>query len=204
MKLWIIAIAALGLGLATHLTLQGAADAPPPAATSTAPPTAKAARPRPAPWIAELALPSPRDRATAPDAAREAAPAAVAAPPSEAEVRGRFDTVFTAERIDAAWHRGAADAVTRGLAAALPAGSAVRSVECRGTMCRIETSHTDPEAFRDYARRAFLDPDTRLTRSGFFASLAEPPTGGGDTVGVAFIAREGHELPGPEALFAGR
>lgn len=86
----------------------------------------------------------------------------------------------------------------------LPAGSRLHHIECGGTLCRIQTSHLDVDEFRTYARNAFLDSETRVGSSGFFLSLLDAPAADGSVTAVAYMAREGKELPGPDALFANR
>jgi hypothetical protein len=122
--------------------------------------------------------------------------------PSATEARDRFEAYFAAEVVDTGWSRGAADTLTSGIQAVLPAGSNLLRLECRGTLCRVETSHLDVDGFRTFSQHAFLDRETRVGSSGFFASLLGDPAQDGPVTAVAYLAREGKALPGPEALFA--
>ena len=124
--------------------------------------------------------------------------------PSPAEVRDGFDAWFHAEAVDLAWSQRTTDALTRGLQAVLPAGSRLQRLECRGTLCRVETSHANLDEFHSYARDAFNNRETRVTTSGAFASLLGDPSRGGPMVSVAFLAREGTQLPGLDVLLATR
>lgn len=208
MKPWFVVIAGAALGFAIHAIANPGRDPVPSDAARALAPTpgpregtrAPAWRPAPAPpgGLAEIA----RAVRVSPEGTDGAGAGSAGPAPSPQEVRDRFEAFFGAENVDPAWNRGAADAVARGIEALLPVGSRLNRVECRGTICRIETGHPDADAFRAYAQSAFLDRETRVGSSGVFASVLAPPSPGGSVVAVAYLAREGKELPGPEALFA--
>lgn len=122
--------------------------------------------------------------------------------PSVDEVRDHFETFFNSETVDPTWNWRAADTITKVIQATLPAGSWLHRVECRGTLCRVETGHLDADAFRTYVQAAFLGYETQIGNSGFFASLLDRPTSGSPVMAVVYLAREGKDLPEPEALFA--
>lgn len=122
--------------------------------------------------------------------------------PSAAEVRDGFDAFFHAETADPAWSQRMTDALMKGIQAVLPAGSRLQRLECRGTLCRIEISHTDLEEFHTYTRDAFSNLETRVTTGALFTTLLGDPTPGRPVVSVAFLAREGTELPSLETVLA--
>jgi hypothetical protein len=208
MKLWIIIIATTALGIAIHRVTDPGSDPEPPAA---APAPAPGANPPRAPraWAEvrgparSAALPELAEPGHAAAEAPPSAPEPAGPSPTSEQVRDGFESLFRAEPVDTTWSRGAADTLGRGIGAVLPAGSKLGGIECRDTLCRIETSHADPDEFRTYARSAFLDHDKRVSSSGFFASIVRAPAGGPLTA-VVYLTREGKELPGPEALLAAR
>jgi len=199
MKRFIFLIAAVALGISLYWLTRIDED-PGPARSVAARKPVNAAQiapsrraPDPLP-LAESAARRTDDAAAEPSGAKRT--------PSTPEVRERFDAVFGAEAVDASWSGRAADALAKSVQALLPAGSTLRRVECRGTLCRIETLHADVDGFRTYAQDAFVHRETRVGASGFFASLVGEPAPGEPVVGVVYLAREGKQLPGPDALFA--
>jgi hypothetical protein len=204
MKPWIVVAAATVLGIAIH-GLTGSSEGHAPAHTS---PALGAASPRPT----EVPRPTAGRRASMPLRAVPDVPGAERAssgtkrmPGSPEEMRDRLEERFLSEAVDPAWTGGATESLARGVRAVLPAGSRLTRIECRATLCRIETGHPDLNEFRTYAHAAFLDRETRVGTSGGFASLiGEPPAGAGPVAGVAYLAREGKEMPSPEALLAAR
>jgi hypothetical protein len=80
--------------------------------------------------------------------------------------------------------------------ALLPPGSELDSFECRGTMCRIESTHVDKGRYTEFVEKAFLSPDTLLWNApAFIARRPEPESPGGAWVMVAYIAQPGAQLP---------
>jgi hypothetical protein len=83
-----------------------------------------------------------------------------------------------------------------GMRAVLPAGSSVRSVECRGSLCRVETQHAGFDDFRDFVQRAFQgQPVAPVSNGPVFVNLLEEPAPGKPVVAVAYVGREGTALP---------
>jgi hypothetical protein len=156
--------------------------------------------PRLAP-LARIAADEPRADATAADKASD--PAAVAPAPTSAQVRDRLDDAFRTDPIDAAWSQTAVRTLQAKLGPLLPPQSAVRSVDCRGSLCRIETSHAGVTEYRDFVQRTFLG-QAELWNAGFFTNVVADPVPGQPVITVAYLAREGQSLPSPEALFGAR
>jgi hypothetical protein len=110
------------------------------------------------------------------------------------EIRDRFAAAFTEQRPDAAWSASARVTAQERIAAALPRTSELRSIECRSSMCRIETAHEDPEHYAQFVQDAFLDPDKHVWDGGFFSTPLEDSREG-KLVTVAYLAREDEALP---------
>lgn len=111
-----------------------------------------------------------------------------------AEMKSELDTVFASERPDPAWTAEASRTVSSRVAAVLPESSALRNVDCHGSMCRIETSHTDFESYRRFVQGAFMTPGSRIWNAGFFASPPMPDERG-ELTATVYLAREGEPLP---------
>lgn len=97
---------------------------------------------------------------------------------------------FEQETSDPGWH--AASELGSKLNEVLPAGSALRSLECRSSMCRIETTHRDLEAYRAFTEH-FLLPGARAplwSGAGFFHVTHEPQRPGDELVAVVYLGRE--------------
>lgn len=133
--------------------------------------------------------------------AQLSAPASPASPPapSSDEVRDQIGSSFKSERVDTAWDGAELARLEKALPALLPAGSQINRVECRATMCRIESTHPSIDRFADFARAAFM-MENRVNEGPFFASVTAPPVQGQPVTTVAFIARRGHILPMPERI----
>lgn len=117
------------------------------------------------------------------------------------EVGGELEEVFfTADEKDHAWAREAESVAATKLRDLLPQGSELRSLQCRGSMCRIETMHADLTAYQQFVQSAALDPTTHLWNGGMFSTIVDDaPTPDGRLTTVAYIAREGEPLPTPRA-----
>jgi hypothetical protein len=179
----------------------GRAAPPPRAATPSldgAPPSLpRRALPASTPASARPAqLPAP---SAEPDE-RSADPEAVPASSSE-EVRDQLERFHETEPVDTG-AAAATERLARALPALLPAGSALRSVTCRATLCRIETSHSDLHQFQQFIGRAFMDPKTTLAAGPGFAGRLGETLPGQKLVTVAYVARDGKELPSPATLAA--
>jgi hypothetical protein len=139
-----------------------------------------------------------------PDATSDSAEAAGAKPsPTRVEMREGLETFFQSDSYDPAWSQRTTETLTRGIHAVLPSGSRLQRLECRGTLCRIETSHADLDAYRTYTQDAFMG-QARLTTGAAFGTVVGEPVPGRPVVAVAFLARDGNELPDVETLVGTR
>lgn len=139
-----------------------------------------------------------RSRAQAPSAPRTdaspgpARPAAVDA----VAVQNFLEDTFASEAAGSAWSRDAVREATEKVTAALPEGSALSSVDCRDSLCRIETTHTDFQRYRSFVRAAFVNPKTSIWNGGTFSSIVnQDRPAGAPLVTVAYIAKDGQALP---------
>jgi len=112
-------------------------------------------------------------------------------PQSAEEVETEKEASFAAETVDRDWSRATAPVATRMVTDLLPSGSSVRNVECRSTMCRVETVHRTVDDFRRFGRAAF-------SQKGFDwrapVSLALEQQPNGDVMGVLFFSREPEQM----------
>jgi hypothetical protein len=115
-------------------------------------------------------------------------------PPSTDEVRDHLETAFAAERTVAS-NPGRAYGVEQAVHAALPVGSSLRSVQCRGALCRIETVHTSIEEFHGFIRRAFQTPESKIANTPVFAGPLASAAPGKPLIVVAYLGSEGGMLP---------
>jgi hypothetical protein len=128
--------------------------------------------------------------------APEVPPSPVAQPAKQhsgAEITDHYDAAFTVENADASWAADARRQAETRLKAILPEGSSVRSVDCRSSMCRIETSYGDRAQLSQFMRTAFSSPASGIWNAPMYSHLVSDE--GGQVVVVSFLAREGHALP---------
>lgn len=139
----------------------------------------------------------PEERAA--KASEPATPTETAPPPplEPPVLRERMDQCFTQERPDPSWAAQAKQQVEASLAAVLPSSSAIRSVECRTTMCRIESTHGDREQYQRFIQDGLMNPDKQAWNGAFLALRFGEPTDG-PMLAVVYVAREGEELPTAE------
>lgn len=110
--------------------------------------------------------------------------------PTGSDLRDHVEMAFRADPRVAASRdseRDLADSVR----AVLPAGSTLREVECRSTMCRIETTHLDAGEFHDFMKRGFLAHDAPLATRPVLAGMPAEPRPGQPVLAVAYVGRDG-------------
>jgi hypothetical protein len=195
----VIVLAVLGGGL---YLLYATTEASSPPAVSDEPGARAASRAAGGPAPLATAPPAPLPPAVAVDDDR-AGPAGVpaeepepGAPATAEEVRDHIQASFVAAPAASPSVGDLARRLESGMRAALPIGSSVRSVECRGSLCRVETAHPGVDEFRDFVQRAFQDL-SRVSNGPAFVTLLEEPAPGRPVVAVAYVGREGTTLPVP-------
>ncbi len=112
---------------------------------------------------------------------------------SEERIAQALDTRFGAEAVDPAWADGAAREAARAISADLPEGTTLEKVECRKSMCRVETVHENTGAFRSFVTDALLSHDRQLWNGGITSSLRETTDSG--VTAVTYIAKDGEAIP---------
>lgn len=207
MKRWMTIVPAVGLFAIAYLELDRTEETP----TRREPSAAAAKLERRGSSPSPLRARPPQLPETVVDDERSSPPAAAALETraskpelTSQDIRDGFDGLFHREAMDSAWSAREADSLTAGVRAVLPAGSQLSRLECRATLCRIETTHADLEEFHSFTRAAFFARETRVNRAGLYSTLLSDPSVPGPVIGVAFLAREGTELPSPDILFANR
>lgn len=110
---------------------------------------------------------------------------------SSRELHEQLQTSFASSALGDTYH------ATSGLEATirrtLPEGSALRTVTCRGAMCRVETTHQNADEFRAFVQATF-DASSTIPTGPAYASIVETPASG-PVVAVAFLSQSGTELP---------
>jgi|GEM_PF-2627917 len=199
MKPWIFVIAFAVLGSGMYL-LVATREVEPSSTVRTefGVPAKPRVAPAPVAWT-RPARPSPANPVE--DEPVGAAGVAVAEAPSQngsavtsEEMRDQMQASFVAAPLTASRDR--AQSLENGVRAALPKGSSVLSVECRDSLCRIETVHASGDEFRDFVRHAFQDA-TRISSGPAFVSLLDESQPGQPMTAIAYVGPEGSTLPMP-------
>jgi hypothetical protein len=141
-----------------------------------------AAEPTPSPPVPRAAE---SERDDEPSHARRTEPSMIGA---------RLEEHVAQERHDPAWSTDAQRTAGARLVGTIPETSELRSIECRASMCRIETVHQDIDHYQPFVYRAFMNQETHLWNGGFFATLLGDPAKDKVTT-VAYLARDGEALP---------
>jgi hypothetical protein len=197
-KRWILALAFAALSVSVYV-LVAVSNAKPPTTSRTDSRTDS--RTGIAGWAPAPVAPLAMRRQDRPglDGAKEAPVEAKGSPstaPTGEEMRDHIEASFAADP-PVAPSQDLAPGLEKRVRAVIPAGSFVRSLECRSSLCRIETMHANLGDFRDFMQRAYLTPDTttRVSNGPVFAGLLAQPVEGQPVVAVAFLGREGTILP---------
>ena len=105
--------------------------------------------------------------------------------------------VFAAEGVDPSWH--AEPEIRSLLAGALPSGSQLRGMDCRSSLCRVETTHRTVADQKAYVNTLFLPRAVRpLPFAGMMFQQSERADGAGQLTTLTYFVRLGHELPSPD------
>jgi hypothetical protein len=110
------------------------------------------------------------------------------------ELDARLNATFSGERINAEWAASSERRAKTKMSAVLPHDSALVAVDCRASMCKVASKHANAANYRQFVQDAFSNPATEAWNAGFFSTAtADPRTG--EISAVAYVAREGEELP---------
>jgi hypothetical protein len=129
----------------------------------------------------------------------KAAPTTASAPAerySEKEINSAIETRFDAEQADGSWSREAARDLRDHVAQKLPATSQLLNVECRASMCRVETSHASVDFFRAFVKTGLFSRDMQWDGPKMTWLLRTDPDG--SVVTVAYLGRGPAPLYDPE------
>ncbi|HEY2514502.1 MAG TPA: hypothetical protein VGI39_26740 [Polyangiaceae bacterium] len=114
---------------------------------------------------------------------------------TSASMRDHYQLAFERESREGTWADSAERLAEDRLKALLPPTSAVRAVECRASMCRLETSHADRPTYQAFLHAAFLGPSPGIWNAAQFSTRLDPQADGGPLRVVSYLAREGRSLP---------
>jgi hypothetical protein len=122
-----------------------------------------------------------------------ATPPAPEPEPSTEELRDALEVRFNDEAPDRSWSAQAAQEARAQVDAHLPADSRVLGVDCRTTLCRVETSHRSLENYRNFLTASFLSSEFEWQGPVMATILREESSGG--VVSVAYLTRPGSAPP---------
>lgn len=108
---------------------------------------------------------------------------------SEVEPRERLERKFHEEAPDHSWSSKAAEEAKAGLERGLPEGSQIVSVECRASICRSESSHSNFDRFREFIDRTVLTPEFKWEGPAMWSVLEQSERG--HVSGVLYLLRPG-------------
>ena len=105
-----------------------------------------------------------------------------------------MDAAFFREAADREWSAGTRNTIEKKASAMLPEGASIDSVECRSSFCRVEMTYKDLTDFRNFTQNAYVH-GTHIWSGPTLTVLVSDAQGKGPPVSIAYLAREGHELP---------
>lgn len=109
------------------------------------------------------------------------------------KLRETMESNFAVQPVGRNWGDGAATEVRTKVVARLPKDSQLRSIECRESMCRLETSHHDEETYRAFVSRSLSSPDFNWQGTMAFVPLRTDSSG--EITTVAYLMRPGYLPP---------
>lgn len=111
------------------------------------------------------------------------------------EVAAVDERAFQTQRVDAEWAKQATSELHDGIEKLLPEG-ALRSVECRATLCRAELVCADAAAVSAFVDGALRAEDRVWKGAASVLKTGETRDGAWEV--SAFFAREGTTMPRPD------
>lgn len=106
------------------------------------------------------------------------------------DILANLDVTFENEVPDKQWVATATDAINAVARPTLGVNSEIRSIECRSSLCRIETVQEDSDHYTDFVSHV---KHSGVSPEGFFTKTGETPDG--KLILTMYLAREGHPLP---------
>jgi hypothetical protein len=113
------------------------------------------------------------------------------------KLRDSIESNFAAQPVDRKWGDSIAADVRAKVGAALREGSELRSIECRASICRLETSHPDEATYQAFVSKSLSSPEFNWQGAMAFAPLRTESSG--EVTWVAYLMRPGYALPYPDA-----
>jgi hypothetical protein len=112
------------------------------------------------------------------------------------EVIEQLDERFFTEPLDPGWSQEARRRAEQ-FGGLLPKGARVLSLECRSSICRMETTQPSLEAFQNFMRQGLLAGGHEWN-GPVMAAVKGDPNKPGEVLTVTYLAREGADLsPSP-------
>lgn len=146
---------------------------------------APAAAPAPPPEVAERSAPRTDPGRGRPETMME----------SFVPIRKSLEALYQSEVPDPSWSERARSLAENALAAHLPDGSRLGAIDCRASVCRIESTHDRQKQADEFIHKALAEPATRPWNGGFAVGpIAEDPATGRVTT-LLFLMRESKDLP---------
>jgi hypothetical protein len=111
-----------------------------------------------------------------------------------ARARDHLEAAFRAQPFGAPGAERAQHVAQTKLAEALPETSRLLAIECRASLCRVESEHQDVERFNQFVEKGLFNTGGPEAWTGpFFSAPAEAPEG--RIAYMSFVALEGGSLP---------
>lgn len=109
------------------------------------------------------------------------------------EMQTGLDRMFYAAPRDRSWGAEAEGTLGNALHRTISGGSQVESINCNGSLCRIETTHASTGDYHKFVEGSLNGPEAGLWNGAAFSSVVHDERG--ELTVVSFVAREGTALP---------
>jgi hypothetical protein len=111
--------------------------------------------------------------------------------PTDVEVRAKLDGYFDNQRPDPAWSKQATVLLDNHIYKGIPSGSKLLSVECRSSICRVESTHASTAVYQKFVDEALL-----FHQGGWDGPIMTQITNPGvePVVSVAYLLRNGEDM----------
>lgn len=108
-----------------------------------------------------------------------------------------MEAAFMGEAVDTSWAREAGRTARNTLLSHLPEHSRIAALDCRASMCRVESVHESRARADELVRSAITEPTARPWNGSFATGAISEDTRTGSVTLVTYLMREGAELPEP-------
>jgi hypothetical protein len=110
--------------------------------------------------------------------------------PDENEISKRLERRFADEKPDPAWSKGAQSLITEHVQKGVPPESKVGSIECRRTVCRVQSQHPNLDVYKKFVDDAVLFPHGGWNGPVMTSIVSRQP----EIKAYAYLFREGENL----------